>query len=142
MRRFGFEKKVLKNAGWFVLAVLLLLVSPVLAQSGGPYELSWSTIDGGGGQSSGGPYVLAGTIGQPDADWSRAGSYELLGGFWPGGPLCFVAFDDFARFAQYWLYTGSDIPADLYEDDMVNFEDMREFADLWLFSCPYEWPLR
>ena len=27
---------------------------PVLAQSGGDYDLNWSTIDGGGGTSTGG----------------------------------------------------------------------------------------
>ena len=39
----------------------------VLAMSGGDYEISWSTIDGGGGRSTGGDYALTGTIGQPDA---------------------------------------------------------------------------
>jgi hypothetical protein len=24
------------------------------------------------------------------------GPYEVLGGFWPGGALCFVEFEDFA----------------------------------------------
>jgi len=36
-------------------------------QAQGRYEISWYTIDGGGGTSSGGPYKLTGTIGQPDA---------------------------------------------------------------------------
>ncbi|MHC4337794.1 MAG: hypothetical protein ACYSTG_07585 [Planctomycetota bacterium] len=31
--------------------------------------------------------------------------------------MCFVDFHHFARFADYWLETGSDIPADLYEDE-------------------------
>jgi hypothetical protein len=45
----------------------LLLASVVFAQSGGGYDLSWSTVDGGGATSSaGGPYVLGGTAGQPD----------------------------------------------------------------------------
>jgi len=135
------NSKTIASITRLAVSTMLLIV---LAESStnGQYEISWYTIDGGGGTSRGGPYVLSGTIGQPDADWSRADSYELLGGFWPGGPLCFVGFDDFARFAQYWLYTGDDIPADLYEDDIVDFEDVRELADLWLFSCPYEWPLR
>ncbi|MHC4621384.1 MAG: hypothetical protein ACYTEQ_26885, partial [Planctomycetota bacterium] len=65
------------------LSVFMVTSStPVDAQSGGPYELSWSTIDGGGGRSSGGRYVLVGTIGQPDAAYSAGGPYELLGGFW------------------------------------------------------------
>jgi hypothetical protein len=31
-----------------LLAVSLLIALPALAQSGGPYVLDWSTIDGGG----------------------------------------------------------------------------------------------
>jgi hypothetical protein len=36
------------------IAVALLLVSGVIAQTGGNYDLSWNTIDIGGGSSSGG----------------------------------------------------------------------------------------
>ena len=131
-------KPIIQNASVTLLAACLLMAVPAL----GDYELNWSTIDGGGGRSTGGPYTLTGTIGQPDADWCSGGSYEVLGGFWPGGPLCFVEFDDFARFAQYWLYTGSDIPADLYGDDVVNFKDLRELAESWLCYCPVPWPLK
>ena len=118
----------------------MLLIVLAEASTNGQYEISWYTIDGGGGTSRGGPYVLSGTIGQPDADWSRADSYELLGGFWPGGPLCFVAFDDFARFADYWLI--ADLTADLDDDNDVDFADLQWLADYWLFSCPYQWTLR
>lgn len=57
-----------------------------LAQSGGGYDLSWNTIDGGGGTSTGGAYTLSGTIGQPDAGTlsSPGGTYTLNGGFWGG----------------------------------------------------------
>lgn len=125
-----------------LLVVCLLMVLPALAQTGSQYELSWSTIDGGGGRSSGGRYVLTGTIGQADAAYSAGGNYELLGGFWPGGPLCMVSFDDFARFAQLWRDTGDSLPADLDGDKDVDFDDLREFADLWLSCCPVGWPLK
>ena len=121
--------------------VCLLLLSPALAD----YELTWSTIDGGGGQSSGGPYTLTATIGQPDAAYSSGGQYELLGGFWPGGPLCFVDFHHFARFAEWWLVTGSDLPADLYREDeenIVNMLDLKVFVDYWLCYCPPVWSLK
>ena len=65
-----------------LLAALLMLVSVALAQGG--YNLSWFTVDGGGGSSSGGPYALSGTIGQPDVGALSGGSYALAGGFWPG----------------------------------------------------------
>ena len=72
----------LRQAGQvlFALAVLLPLVSVVLAQ--GSYELSWATVDGGGGSSEGGIYALSGTIGQPDAGTLSGGLYTLTGGFW------------------------------------------------------------
>lgn len=60
MRQFGFDKAILRNAAGAVALVGLLFASLALAQSGGQYELGWSTIDGGGGLSSGGPYVLTG----------------------------------------------------------------------------------
>jgi hypothetical protein len=55
------------------------------AQTGGGYELTWNSIDGGGGASSGGGFTLTGAIGQPDAGLQMSGGgYTLDGGFWPG----------------------------------------------------------
>jgi len=62
-----------------------LMVSVALAQSGGGYDLTWWTADGGGGAASGGGYALNGTIGQPDAGALNGGGYTLAGGFWGGG---------------------------------------------------------
>ena len=50
------------------------------------FEISWYTVDGGGGTSSGGDFVLRGTIGQPDAGDLTGGGFTLRGGYWqPGG---------------------------------------------------------
>jgi len=72
-----------------LLACLLLLAAvPILAPSGGDYDLSWSTVDGGGGTfSTGGVYSLGGTAGQPDAGRMTGGVYALGGGFWGGGAV-------------------------------------------------------
>jgi hypothetical protein len=52
------------------------------------YEISWSTIDGGGGTSTSGAYSLTGTAGQTDAGATLSGGiYALAGGFWGGGGL-------------------------------------------------------
>ena len=60
--------------------------STILAQSGGGYDLSWNTADGGGATfSTGGGYSLGGTAGQPDAGLLSGGGYTLGGGFWCGG---------------------------------------------------------
>lgn len=57
----------------------------ILAQTGGGYDLTWNTIDGGGYTfSQGGGYSLGGTIGQPDAGAMGGGDYTLSGGFWGG----------------------------------------------------------
>ena len=64
-----------------VLAVLVLVV-PAMAQSGGGYDLTWSTIDGGGGELTGGEYTLAGTVGQPEPGALTGGPYIAEGGFW------------------------------------------------------------
>jgi hypothetical protein len=141
----------MKRCDMKILAVLLVVLSlpiAVGAQSGGPYVLEWSTIDGGGGTSSGGSYILSGTIGQPDAAYSEAWPYEVLGGFWPVGPLCVVEFYDYARFADYWLYSGCDAGndwcggADLDQMGDVDGIDLGLFVEEWLYWCPYDWPLK
>ena len=61
---------IVQNALITLLAIWLLMTVPAL---GGQYEISWYTIDSGGGTSSGGSYVLSGTIGQADAAYSAGG---------------------------------------------------------------------
>ena len=96
---------------YLTLAALCLLViggAAVHAQSGGGYDLTWNTVDGGGVTfASGGGYTLGGSAGQPDAAvWSGGGAspplstgYTLAGGFWhaasagggaPGGATIYL----------------------------------------------------
>jgi len=77
------------------LAALLLLAggAAVHAQTGGGYDLSWNTVDGGGAMfSTGGSYSLGGTIGQPDAGTLSGGGYALAGGFWGGALVEYKVF--------------------------------------------------
>ena len=67
-----------------ILAVLLVLFTVGAALSAGGYDLSWWTVDGGGGSSSGDGYSLSGTVGQPDAGVLSGGGYSLNGGYWGG----------------------------------------------------------
>jgi len=68
--------------------LLLLAAVPVLAQSGGGYDLTWSTVDGGGMTfGTGAGYTLGGTAGQADAGILTGGGYTLAGGFWRGGAV-------------------------------------------------------
>ena len=65
------------------LVILSFSYAITSAQSGGGYDLTWNTIDGGGGMfSTGGTYSLGGTIGQSDAETMSGSSYTLNGGFW------------------------------------------------------------
>jgi hypothetical protein len=63
-----------------------LVLGPAVAsaQTGGTFDLSWHTVDGGGGDNStGGTFALGGTLGQPDAGAPMTGgTFTLTGGFW------------------------------------------------------------
>ncbi len=78
----------MKKQIWLFLIILLLgltLTGVVWAQTGGNYDLSWHTIDGGGDSATGGGYSLNGTVGQADAGQAlTGGDYTLTGGFWFG----------------------------------------------------------
>ena len=78
--------------------LLALSAGSVGAQSGGTFEITRSTVDAGGGQSSGGDFELVGTIAQPDADPAIAsgGTFTLRGGFHvaAGPPLGDAVFKD------------------------------------------------
>jgi hypothetical protein len=99
-----------KQIPWPVTLSALILAAfatTARAQSGGQFDLSWSTLHGGGGTSAGSAggadttassqFTLTGTIGQPDAGTAtlRGGQFSLTGGFWsflsvvqtPGAPL-------------------------------------------------------
>jgi hypothetical protein len=70
--------------------VFLLIGSAALARDGGGYDLSWWTVDGGGGRAKAGlpgPYALDATIGQPDVRVWQGSGYTLAGGFWGSGPV-------------------------------------------------------
>jgi hypothetical protein len=120
-----------------VLAIFIMAVSlPAIAD----YEISWHTIDGGGGTSTGGDFALVGTIGQPDVGEMVGGDYQLSGGFWPRGPIlsCFVNFEHFAELSLRWLDSpcneGNNFceGADLDFSFDVGLGDVRELAYWWL----------
>lgn len=59
----------------------MLLASDILAQSGGSYEVTAFSIDGGVGEDFCGDFKLIGIMGQPDAGTLTGGRYILEGGF-------------------------------------------------------------
>ena len=70
------------------------------------FDLSWHTIDGGGGFAAAGDFELEGTIGQSDPGIMSGGNFELAGGFWPG------------------VATGAPCPGDLDGDNAVTLADL------------------
>jgi hypothetical protein len=90
MKRCLFYKSVQQMC---ILMAITALVLVGTISYGQQYSIDWSTIDGGGGMSSAGSYSLTGTIGQPDADYSAGGPYEVFGGFWAYKPTCWSAVD-------------------------------------------------
>lgn len=67
------------------MALVIGMTAVVAARFAGPpaYDLSWHTVDGGGGTASGGGFQLSGTIGQTDAGAALSGGpFTLVGGFW------------------------------------------------------------
>jgi hypothetical protein len=81
------------QSGGGASAALAALPSTTLGTSGAGYDLTWYTIDNGGGTSVGvgspgvgqpNPYTLVGTMGQPDAGLLSGNGYTLVGGFWSG----------------------------------------------------------
>ena len=67
------------------VALVCLTGARAHAQMGPNLDLTWNTLDSGGGTSTGGGFILTGTIGQADAGTATGGGFDLLGGFW-GGP--------------------------------------------------------
>lgn len=86
---------------WIVISILLLMiigVSAAFAATNDDFELSWFTMDGGGGTSSGGDFSLSGTIGQPDAGSMSNDGFSLEGGFWA------PSFDPTVEPSDYEIY--------------------------------------
>lgn len=111
----------------------------VRAQNGDSFDLSWSTINGGGGMSAAGEYSLRGTIAQLHTDTMAEGPYRLSGGFWHR-PVCIVALEDLVQFASGWLDEGTSLPGDFDGDEKVILVDFAHFASYWLADCPPDWP--
>ncbi len=105
------------------------------------YQITWYTIDGGGGTSAGGSFELTGTIGQHDASAARVGgTYSHRGGFWTdvNCPADFnldhaVNSQDFFDFLTAFFGTKSN--ADFNDDGVVNSQDFFDFLAAFFDGC-------
>jgi hypothetical protein len=69
------------------MVIMAFSAATTYAQVGGGFDLSWSTLDGGGGTSAGDLYTIDGTVGQPDAGLHSGGTYSVEGGYWGGASV-------------------------------------------------------
>jgi hypothetical protein len=140
----------------FILAqlvfVLVIITAAVLAadpEAPVSFDLSWHTIDAGGGECFGGGNIeLHGTIGQPDAGVAlTGGAFELVGGFWPGsvepGTRCpadiaggdgLINIDDLLLVINFWGQGGG-APGDANGNGSVDIDDLLLIINAW-GACP------
>ena len=78
---------MIKRLAFSCFCMLLVALALMSLSSAAPelFELSWWSVDSGGGVSQGGDYALSYTIGQPEAGTLSGGIYTLEGGFGTGG---------------------------------------------------------
>jgi hypothetical protein len=122
--------------------MLMLFIIAVGVAVADDFEISRSTIDGGGVMfSAGGDFELSGTIGQPDASElvMTGGDFELTGGIWfgcvPGDCDCDgdVDLHNFMEFQACFLGPGGGLPEadcacfDFNADGDVDLGDFAEF---------------
>jgi hypothetical protein len=156
-RRFSFSTSAATAA--LVLAMSVLVV---MAEALGPgYDMSWNTIDGGGGTSigqDGGGINLefTGTIGQMDPGVMSGGVFEFSGGYWsgtlvqalpcpadiaPSGGDGFVNVNDLLAVINTWGIcpaSPAPCPADIAPaggDGVVNVNDLLAVLNAW-GPCP------
>ena len=141
----------------FALATALSAGAAALVQEAGTadFDLSWHTIDCGGGPSAGDGFEIDGTTGQPDAGSTMTGgSFSLTGGFWSGAaavPQCegdtnssgAVNVDDLLTVITSWgacpLPCPPNCPADIAPwpsgNCIVNVDDLLSVIVHW-GTCP------
>lgn len=129
------------------LLVVIATSALALVALADPPEITWFTVDGGGGTSTDGTITVSGTIGQADAGRLMGAPYiSIAGGYWgaaSGAPTCPADFnddglvddDDFVFFASsYNIFECSDpmmpldCPADINMDTLVDDNDFVMFV--------------
>jgi hypothetical protein len=131
------------------LAIAVVIAAPAAAQTGAGFDLTWHTVDAGGGTSSGGEFACSATVGQPDAGTFSGTGFTLLGGFWAGvalGTECVgdclgdgeVTIDDLLRMVNIALGTAAieECPAgDANGDGMITIDEILIAVNNALNGC-------
>ncbi len=82
------QKRYLIGAPLILFALLGIAIFTAQAQTGGGYDLTWNTLEGGGHSAAAdGSYRIDGNFGQVEAGVTlTGGAFSLTGGFWGGIP--------------------------------------------------------
>ena len=136
---------------YYAANALLVVAATAAVMAGGSespsFDLTWTTVDAGGGRSTSGSLEIHGTIGQPDAGpMLIGGGLELLAGLWAASvePIdtCpadltgdgFVNITDLLFVVSHWGGGPGD-PADVNSDNVVNILDLLAVVAAW-GACP------
>ena len=128
-----------RNCQSLLRMLMLILLVCVGATMADDFEISRSTIDGGGTMhTTGGTFELSGTIGQPAAGAMSGGSYDLSGGVWfPLAPAdCNedggVSLLDYEAFATCLTGPATSVVSgcECYDIDHSGTVDMRDVTEL------------
>ena len=132
---------------WIAICVGALGFVPRAVTGPPEFEMSRSTIDGGGVmRSTGGEFELSGTIGQPDAGVMTGADFQLTGGFWfaldsgdcneDGG----VSLLDHADFVACETGPGAGPPTAECRCFDVNHSSTIDLADFAIIQSTYSGP--
>ncbi len=119
------RRRFLRTLWPLALGASLAVAPPARAQSGGPYELTWSTLAGGGFTFSSAPgsgYRLGGTVAQPEAGTATGGPYALKGGFWNLSGASLVEVDDDRTDLPVSFRVSQNVPNPFSAQTMIAFE--------------------
>ena len=114
-------------------APMILMLLLTASASAVDFDISWYTLNGGGGYSSNATFELAGTIGQPDAAAMNGAGFAIQGGFWAGVPApCAgdatgdgkVDLSDLALLLSQFGEVGGTFGGDLDNDGDVDLSDL------------------
>lgn len=125
-------------------ACVISAATAMSSTAGTGFDVSWHSMDGGGGVSTGGTFALSGSIGQPDAGGPMTdGTFTLVGGFLAGEgggvtPTCSedINTDGVIDVNDLLAVLGSwgvcvDCSADINGDDLVDVNDLLGVLAAW-----------
>jgi hypothetical protein len=133
---------------YFVLVVCMTVTALAGVGESPAFEISWHTLDAGGGVSAGASLQMHSTIGQHDASPGplTGGPFTVVGGFWPAAGDAtpsgqadpnsdgLVNIDDLLLVINNWNNTGPNI-GDLNGSGTVDIDDLLIVINGWGI-CP------